>query len=214
MIQHHDVWLPDGEKHLQTQIDKGPVVNGGGTYQHHKLELALLYTKQFRLAIDIGGHVGLWARVLAIHFERVEVFEPLPTHRACFVRNVTAENVVLHSCALGAAAGEVRIVTDAAHSMASHVAENGQNAVPMRTLDNFGFEDVDFIKIDVEGYEREVLYGAVDTLKRCKPTLIVEQKPNNARRYGDGDHSALRFLEGLGAKVVAEKAGDYVLVWN
>jgi FkbM family methyltransferase len=214
MFRHCDVWLPDGEKHLLPHIDKGPKVNGWGTYQYHKLEMALRYVKQFRLALDCGGHIGLWSRVLATRFDRVEAFEPLPLHRECFALNVTAENVVLHGCALGAKEGEIRITTDSAHSMASHVAEDGETVVPMLTLDSFGFEDVDFIKIDVEGYEREVFYGAVDTLQRCKPTLIIEQKPKQGSRYGGGDQSALRFLERLGAKVVAEKAGDYVLVWS
>ena len=56
--------------------------------------------------------------------------------------------------------------------------------------------------------------GAVETLKRCKPAIIVEQKANNGSRYGYDDRAALPFLEELGARIVAEKARDYVLVWR
>lgn len=213
MIQCHGIWLPDHDTHFAPSLAKGPLVDGAGTYQYAKLELALRYVKQWRTAVDIGAHVGLWARILATRFERVEAFEPMPEHRDCFVRNVTADNVVLHGCALGAREGEIRMTTYTGNSGHSHVAETGEIAVPMLTLDSFGLEDVDFIKLDTEGYEREVLYGAVETLKRCKPTLIVEQKPHNGSRYGGGDTAALRFLEKLGARIVAQKAGDYVLVW-
>ena len=46
--------------------------------------------------------------------------------------------------------------------------------VELRTLDSYGFEDVAFIKIDVEGHEEAVLAGAGDTLVRAKPVLLIE----------------------------------------
>lgn len=214
MIQCRGIWLPYHETHLQPHIEKSPQIEGSGTYQYSKLEMALRHVKERRVAVDIGAHVGLWSRVLAMKFDRVEAFEPMPAHRDCFVLNVTAENVILHPYALGASEGEARMATFHGNSGHSHVAETGEILVPMRTLDSFGLKDVDFVKIDCEGYERHVLLGAVETLKRSKPTLIVEQKPRNGSRYGHGDHGALRLLERLGARIVAQKAGDYVMTWS
>jgi FkbM family methyltransferase len=213
MIQCRGIWLPSHEEHLLPHIEGSPIIDGAGTYQYAKLEMALRHVKQFRVAVDIGAHVGLWSRVLASRFDRVEAFEPMPEHRDCFVLNVAADNVSLHDCALGASEAEARMTIFHGNSGHSHVADGGEVVVPMLTLDSFGLEDVDFCKIDVEGYERNVILGAIDTLKRCKPTLIVEQKPRNGSRYGHGDHGALRLLERLGAKTVAQKAGDYVMVW-
>jgi FkbM family methyltransferase len=214
MIQCNGIWLPDHEQHLIPHIEKSPVVDGAGTYQYHKLEMALGHVRQFRRAVDVGGHVGTWARVLATRFEAVEAFEPMPAHRECFVENVTAPNVNLYACALGAAESEVNMTTYAGNSGHSHVADNGEIRAQMRTLDSFAFRDVDFLKIDTEGYELEVLRGAVRTLKRCKPVIIVEQKADNGRRYGYDDRAALPFLHAMGARVVAERARDYVLVWK
>ena len=47
-------------------------------------------------------------------------------------------------------------------------------SVPVDKLDNFQLPRVDFIKMDVEGFERKVLEGGSETLKRCCPVLYVE----------------------------------------
>jgi FkbM family methyltransferase len=206
--------FPDGEKHLVEWMGKSNnIVDGRLAYQYPKIELALSHVRQFRRAADVGAHIGLWSYHLADRFDRVDAFEPMPTHCECFIENVVAPNVTLYSCALGAADGSVSLTSYAGNSGHSHVAEGGEIKAAMRTLDSFGFIDLDFLKIDTEGYELEVLRGAVKTLKQCKPVIIVEQKANNGSRYGYDDRAALPFLHHLGARVVAERARDYVLIW-
>ena len=214
MKQCAGIWLPDHEEHLLSYIKSSPRIDGAGTYQLHKLELALNHVGQRRVAVDIGAHVGLWSRILANHFDLVYAFEPHPLHCACFRRNVTAPNVMLHQVALGAADGMVRLSQPTGNSGHTYVADGGEIEATMQTLDNFGLGEVDFIKVDTEGYERDVILGALETLKTWTPTLIVEQKPNNGRRYGGGDLGALTLLTDMGAKIVAEKSGDYVLLWQ
>jgi FkbM family methyltransferase len=46
--------------------------------------------------------------------------------------------------------------------------------VSQRTLDSFNFERVDLVKIDVEGMELDVLEGAEQTIRRCKPQMAIE----------------------------------------
>jgi FkbM family methyltransferase len=215
MIEFGGWQFPDGEKHLIENMSKSPkVVDGRVSYQYAKIEMALALVRDWRLAIDVGGHVGLWSFYLAKRFERVEAFEPMPPHRECFAENIKAPNVNLHACALGSTEGVARLTTYAGNSGHSHIAEGGEIVASMRPLDNFFFEDLGFLKIDTEGYELEVLRGAVETLKRCRPVIIVEQKAGNGSRYGYDDRAALPFLHELGARVVAERARDYVLVWK
>lgn len=214
MKRHAGIWLPDDEDHLLLYLDKGPQFEGAGTYQFHKLQLAMQHVKQRRVAIDVGGHAGLWARVMATYFEKVESFEPMAASRECFAKNVTADNVTLHPYALGASAGTVKMLTHPAHSMWTYIDSGGNEIAEMRTLDSCGFDNVDFIKIDCEGYELHVINGATETIARCRPTMIVEQKPNNGRRYGYSDTAALDALERMGARIVGQKAGDYVLTWR
>lgn len=45
------------------------------------------------------------------------------------------------------------------------------------TLDSERLEDVGFLKIDVEQHERQVLRGALDTISRCRPVVLIEVYP-------------------------------------
>ena len=57
-------------------------------------------------------------------------------------------------------------------------------AVPCRTIDSYEFQDVDVIKIDVEGSELFVIHGAKDTIDRCRPAVQVEIVPKQCKQYG------------------------------
>jgi FkbM family methyltransferase len=194
----------------------GEIVDGRGTYQVNKLRAAVAQCKQKRTAIDIGGHVGLWSMQLAKIFNRVEAFEPVAAHRDCYIKNVLdgatkRVNVTLHPFALGKEEGRVAIHTTKFSSGDSWVKGDGD--IPMKTLDSFNFEHVDFIKVDTEGYEENILRGGTELLVRCRPVVIVEQKRDMATaRFGLPPRGAVTFLENLGYKLVEEMSGDYVMV--
>ncbi len=86
------------------------------------------------------------------------------------------------------------------------------HAVPMRRLDSFGFEDVDFIKIDVEGFERAVIEGGERTIRTWRPNIVVEQKGNEAA-YGEPRDAALTLLKSWGMKPLEVLSGDWVMGW-
>jgi FkbM family methyltransferase len=212
VIEYRGLWLPDGEEHLIGWMNKiNRVVNGKPSYQYHKYERALLHTAGRRVAVDVGAHCGLMSMQFVDHFDYVEAFEPVAAHRECFERNVPPGNVRLHACALGEREGSVAIHTSPTSSGDSWV--NGSGAIPLRTLDSFNLERVDFIKIDCEGYELFVLRGAEKTLTRWKPCVMVEQKPGHAQRFKIGERDAVAYLESLGARLRAEISGDFIMNW-
>ena len=81
-------------------------------------------------------------------------------------------------------------------------------------LDSYGFTDVDFIKIDVEGVEIEVVTGARETIVANRPWMVIEQKGNDAKFYGQARNSATAFLAGLGMMVLADISGDHIMGWQ
>ena len=208
----HSWYWPDHEVHLIDWVAEngGLVLNGRKSYQGAKQLLALRHCRSFHTAIDVGAHIGLWSFNLAQYFEMVHAFEPVAEHRECFAKNVRAEEVMLHDCALGAAPG--RVSMDVASGSSGDSKVTAGDEVEVRTLDSFGIRNVDFIKVDCEGYEENVLRGAEQTILQWKPTIIVEQKREMASRFGLQPLGAVEYLKGLGYKQVAEHGGDFVMV--
>jgi FkbM family methyltransferase len=213
--------FPDNEQHLIDWMaaPKGYlVVNGRPSYQGKKQLRCMDFVplKRRRVAIDVGGHIGLWSFNLAHWFEKVEAFEPVEVHRDCFEKNVfeapdyRGSSVTMHPFALGEREDMVTIHTSSTSSGDSWV--KGKGTIPMKTIDSFGFENVDFIKIDCEGYEEFVLRGGRETIGKHGPVICVEQKRDMAStRFGLKPLGAVKLLIGMGYKVVAEVSGDYIL---
>lgn len=215
MKEIRGIWLPDTDQHLEHQLKMNPLVEGKGTYQWKKYDKAKRHVEKRGHALDIGAQVGLWSRVMALDFERVTSIEPLPAHHECFARNLIGHNnVTLLQMALDSEPGELKIAMPPETTGNSHVASRDELGVivPAMRLDDLHLADIDFLKIDVEGYELPILEGGKQTILRDKPVIIIEQKPNgNAERYGRGRFAALNLLQQWGGKVRWEIGGDYLV---
>jgi FkbM family methyltransferase len=100
------------------------------------------------------------------------------------------ENVVPLNLAAGPARGHIKIKYESGNSGASHVTNESEQAieVQMMTLDDAlserGIDDVDYLKIDVEGYEGFVLAGAHRLLRRNKKIIVqTEVDARHLKRY-------------------------------
>lgn len=205
------MWLPDGDSHFVEQMGFSPSFAGAGTYQFQKFATAFPFIRDFRHAVDVGAHCGLWARVLARCFAKVTAFEPVSLHRELLAIN--APGVTVHPCALGDQTGAIGMQPGEKSSGDAHV-NTFKSDIPLRTLDSFELPGVDFLKIDVEGFELFVIRGGERTIKSCKPVIIIEQKKDCAERYGQSRFAATELLESWGAKKVYSMAGDICLNWK
>lgn len=204
--------LPASDRHFPKYLSTAPKVEGRRMYQAEHIQQSLQLCAQRRTAVDVGGHVGFWSYYLALAFQRVHAFEPNELFAQCFERNVRGKGVKLHRVALGEAERTIALEVDPANTGATHIRPGGDDGTPMRRLDDFALDEVDFIKVDVEGYERQVLEGGRETLTRCKPVVIVEQK-DFAGRYGGERYGAAELLQSLGAVVLAQVVQDLVFGW-
>ncbi len=213
------IHLPVDDTHFTTHFEKGPLFNGRGTYQYSKIEAALAVCKSRHVALDIGAHVGLWTMVLAEHFKRVIAFEPVPAHIECFNKNIAnlpaggADSIKLFECALGRMNDNVYIETVAGNSGNSRVSSRGY-VTSMFMLDSMmhGVEDIDFIKIDVEGFEMQVVQGGEQTIRRHRPVMVVEQKPGHAEKMGHKTGAVIDLLRQWGYKEAWVRAGDHCMI--
>lgn len=209
MKQVNGWWIPDGS--TEFLIDR---LKPEKALHHGNLVMAMSHIpeEQRRTAIDCGAHVGTWSKLLAFMFETVVSFEPAPDTYACLKRNIGRQkNVILHQCAVGDVAKNVSMNLTEEKEFVGNLARQVQDGGDIRcvTIDEFNYQNVDFIKLDVEGYEMQALKGAKDTLKRCKPTLLVEHK-NNGVRYGYGRKDLMKYIESIGYECVAGQKGDRI----
>ncbi|MGA0128444.1 MAG: FkbM family methyltransferase [Burkholderiales bacterium] len=195
-------YLPDEDTHFEGYFEQAQT----SEYQSKQRECALKYCDNFRLALDVGAHVGLWARPLTERFKSVQAFEPYPPYAQLLELNAPA--AVIHRQALGEKRGPISLETPKENSGAAYVKEGSSHQ--MRSLDSYNFKDVDFIKIDCEGYELPVILGAADTLRMSSPVLIVEQKPQK-KGWPWGRYDALSLLQDFGYKIVDRVIDDWVM---
>ncbi|WP_179874198.1 FkbM family methyltransferase [Rhizobium sp. L43] len=138
-----------------------------------------------KASIDIGANRGLYVHHLLKLTSKVIAFEPLPSMQQQLEKHYDGL-IELHRVALSDHAGSavIRMPSDnpswatlaSSNKLEMADADKGfvEHKVPLMRLDDFSFDQVGFIKIDVEGYEESVLRGAAATLRRERPTLLIE----------------------------------------
>lgn len=195
-------YLPDEEKHLVKYIEKD------GMYQAKHRKHALSFVKNFDFALDVGAHIGLWAKELSEKFTKIIAFEPMPEYRICLLENVKKVEVL--PFALGAYNGTINMIKTPGATGHTYCSLFPGYEVEMRALDSFSLTHVDFIKIDAEGFESEILEGAAGLLLRDKPIVNIEQK---AHEYSVDHLLGCKVLEKYGATLLSKYADEYVYGW-
>jgi FkbM family methyltransferase len=208
-------WIPKEDQHFESYFSKSSQAVGKRRYQPQHMDRCFLHIKNRRnTAIDIGAHCGFWSFVLGKNFKKVYAFEPVENFRQCFKKNIPHENVELLPFALGNQNSFVSMNVDLENTGATHISNkiDEANLVELKKLDDYEYNNVDFIKIDVEGFENQVVLGAKETLIRNKPTIIVEQK-NFLNQFNETQFQAIDTLKSYGAKVIDRVFKDYILSW-
>jgi len=159
-----------------------------GTWEPEVVGALVATVKTGATAIDIGAHIGYYTLVLAKCVGpagRIISFEPLPVNLALLRKNVQLndlQQVQVEAQAVFSRNEELTITVpdDAPNSgEASVLPVEGakQFRVPATTLDSFcsgtGFKP-NFLKMDVEGAEYDVLLGAKETIAQSRPKMLIE----------------------------------------
>ncbi|UVF18401.1 FkbM family methyltransferase [Microvirga terrae] len=159
---------------------------------------------------DVGGNIGVYAleaaRVVG-QTGKVISYEAHPYTFDFLTRNINLhrfDNVIPLNVAVGDTEGSIFLNYGQGNSGSTHVALNQEGIeVPMVTLDEslrrHGIVYLDYLKIDVEGYELPVLRGALNIIKQS-PSLIIqiEVDQGNLSRFGNDTNELVDFLLQLG----------------
>jgi FkbM family methyltransferase len=152
-------------------------------YEHSLVQWASEMIHPNKVFLDIGAHVGTWSLAFAKKCLKVHSFEPTPKTFNYLCGNIALNNmddrIIPHSMALADVQGRLPIYKGSedggGNSLLPMLDRTPTWMVDVTTLDSFGFTNVGMIKIDVEGFEKNVLQGAQETLRaNGYPTIFFE----------------------------------------
>jgi len=149
--------------------------------------------------IDVGAYYGdsavWWAKEFSA---KVIAFEPLPEAYTELLENAKLNKVNDKIKAYNVALGDGKDITGGKGKGTMFNFSNKESTFQTRTLDSFALDKADILKIDVEGFEYGVLNGAVNTINKFKPKIILETHSKELRRKCN------EFLDSVGYKLEFE----------
>ena len=175
---------------MRSFVDRQLYLFGGYEAQQIKLFLSQIASTRKGTALDIGANIGTHSLAFSRVFKAVHSFEPNPHIWAQFDRNVelnAMRNIDLHRVGLADRDGVLPLLMiDKPNFGLGTFSTVPQYDLPLQTvatctirnassyLSELGVGTVDAIKIDVQGFEPEVLRGLAEILARDKPIIWCE----------------------------------------
>ncbi len=152
-------------------------------YLRHIYDIPGFVPTKDEIIIDVGANVGdtsiYWAK---LYGAKVLAFEPLSESFEIMRENISLNGlddlITPYNLALGDG-------TDISFNMSGYMMKYSMDSlkkIKTERLDNFNFNNISMIKIDVEGFELHVLRGAIETIKRNKPRIIIETHSKELRK--------------------------------
>lgn len=152
----------------------------------HPMFAQAVATRPWTDILDIGANIGCHTVALAKMAPscQVHAFEPMGVHHMLLQENITGnnlKNVKAYNVGLGEkemTMFEPNLDWKAEDNFGGHglVYEgDSQKEIQVKPLDSYDWRrPISFMKIDVEGHELKVLEGAMGTIAKWKPTMIIE----------------------------------------
>jgi FkbM family methyltransferase len=162
-------------------------------WEPHMTDVFNKYVKKTDVVLDCGAHIGYHTLQLSKLCQTVHAFECNPKTYLYLKKNVQhVKNVVINKCGLSDRLGTTTInycadfntgmcaLNDNPMEKPQQIQSLNQEVkVDLLTIDSLQIGRVNFMKIDVEGYERKLIDGAIETINRCKPIMVIEVWINN-----------------------------------
>lgn len=177
--------------HLHPSPDHiSDTIRSGRFYEQHVLEEFQEYIPNEGTFLDIGANIGNHSLMFQqiFHERKIVCFEASPMNFVLLQHNLSPfENITPICCGLGEKFEVVKFVHFPQNYGGSGVVSNYPthiDGMPIESypkisvitnrLDEFGLTDISFIKMDIEGHEMFAIKGGIETIKRDKPLIWLE----------------------------------------
>lgn len=165
--------------------------HNNGLYEANLIDWCKQFCKKDKNILDIGAHTGTYSIYLSQFCKNVYAFEPQRSTYYALCGSVALSSIFnIHCSDFGLGSPDqvglkkLKIISE--DGGCSSLLDTNQQmvireeVVAINTLDYFNFNDISFIKMDVEGNELNVLKGSLETLKRSDyPPILFESNDHN-----------------------------------
>jgi FkbM family methyltransferase len=190
------------------------------------------YITKDSVVLEGGCHIGAHSVKLSKLSNKVYCFEPLKESNKILRKNLIRNNC-LNTIVFDEALSDAQNITKFAWMPfynlggsglddnpmgiphGENIATNLDESYPVKTvsIDFFNFNKLDFIKLDIEGYETKAINGAIETIKRLNPIIVLECWSNHFGQT-DPNHTKEQFkiLLDLGYSVEQVGISDWLFL--
>lgn len=171
----------------------GKDILNGKCWESHIVNFLKNNLNNESIFIDIGSNYG-WHSIISSNIcKEVHSFEPQKVmyeiQKMSLIEN-NIDNLKLYNLGLGetnkvSEMSKINYFVDGVNIGDLSIGVGGEK-IEVKTLDSFNFNKVDIIKIDVQGYEKFIIEGSIETIKKFKPILIVEFEEFQLNKFGYG----------------------------
>ncbi len=215
-VLNSKMFLPNYDADLVQQC----IYNSKSYFEQNFLEFVDKYLNKNSTIIDIGANIGnhtlYWAN--ESHAKKIYAFEPIPYIFKILKKNIEINNlknrVILYNIGLADKQENGEIKSFCKQNFGGTrlrvLKSNTKDIIPLNTLDSFNIieDNIDLLKIDVEGMDFEVLSGALNTIKKYKPIIMIESFPDSLKKSNS-------FLNNLGYEQKHDFGSfEYLYVYN
>jgi len=159
------------------------------TRQKNLLSYTGLRSSQALKIFDVGANVGFYTLMCKDLFpkSKIHAFEPIPDTFKCLRNNCSKyTNIKVNNLGMSSKEGVLKMSFDPNDSAVSQISKTGNVEVELTTIDKYfsslGFNNLDLLKIDTEGFESLVLDGAPKTLAKTR-YLAIEITLEDNKNY-------------------------------
>lgn len=206
----HIYWVEEGDTLYIERLKHGQ-------YQKTNWLFAQTLIDTWTRAIDVGTNNACNAIYYAKLFDTVECFEPTPLAQQLWtntVRDNNVANVNLYKNAVGEMKKTADMLEYPRNGGHNHIRATARDTikniytVQVETLDSYNFQDVGFIKIDVEGYEKFVLEGAKQLIAQSRPTIQLEIVSQQCRKFNYLAEDMIEWIRSWDYTVISKNRGN------
>lgn len=168
---------------------------------HHKSNI-IKYCSKFDVVLQAGGNCGMYPKLYSQMFKTVYTFEPDAMNFYCLTQNCQEHNIIKFQAALSNDHSMINMVHHHADNVGMHTVEKTEySAIPSFTIDDLQFKTLDLIHLDIECFEEYALEGAIYTIEKHRPMLMLENGLTS---------NIEKFLTSLDYRYVAQSAMDAI----